>query len=232
MKLTLVTDLASSRTVAGGLPASRARRELPILGRGAAIGCGLPRCVPPLLAPRLAHAAPVVRVHRIYHGSLVDGPGRRSVLQVQGCARACVGCHAGATHNPAGGQPWDAESVAEALLDDGGGPRDGVTLLGGEPTEQAPGVLAVARALRRREPRLHLALYSGYTLEELVAGGVAAVRELLAAVELLLDGPFVAALAGDAGEWRGSRNQRLLVRDLGGDWREVDASYPFLAPHR
>ena len=141
-------------------------------------------------------------------------------------------CHAGATHDPAAGQPWDAESVAEALLDDGGGPRDGVTLLGGEPTEQAPGVLAVARALRRREPRLHLALYSGHTLEELVAGGDAAVGELLAAVDLLLDGPFVAALADDAGEWRGSRNQRLLVRDPGSRWREVDASYPFLDPHR
>lgn len=231
MKLTLVTDLARGGTVAGGLPASRARRELPILGRGEALGCGLPRDAPPLAAPRLAHAAPVVRVHCIYHGSLVDGPGRRSVLQVQGCTRACVGCHAWATHDPDGGQPWDAESVAEALLDDGGGPRDGVTLLGGEPSEQAPGVLAVARALRRREPRLHLALYSGYTLEELIARSDAAVRELLAAVDLLVDSPYVAALADDAGEWRGSRNQRLLVRNPGDDWREVDASYPFLAPH-
>ena len=30
-------------------------------------------------------------------------------------------------------------------------------------------------------------------------------------VDLLIDGPFVAPLAQGAGEWRGSRNQRLIA---------------------
>ena len=32
-----------------------------------------------------------LRVARIYHGSVVDGPGRRSVVQVQGCPIRCPG---------------------------------------------------------------------------------------------------------------------------------------------
>lgn len=32
-----------------------------------------------------------LRVHRIYHHSVVEGPGRRSVLQVSGCERLCSG---------------------------------------------------------------------------------------------------------------------------------------------
>src|SRR5260221_9538765 len=34
-----------------------------------------------------------LRLHRIYHGSLVDGPGRRNVVQVQGCPIRCAGCY-------------------------------------------------------------------------------------------------------------------------------------------
>jgi hypothetical protein len=37
-------------------------------------------------------------------------------------------------------------------------------------------------------------------------------REALDLADLLIDGPFIAALAEGAGEWRGSRNQRLIPR--------------------
>ena len=32
---------------------------------------------------------PVLRVASLYHASVVEGPGRRSVLQVQGCPLRC-----------------------------------------------------------------------------------------------------------------------------------------------
>ena len=37
-------------------------------------------------------------------------------------------------------------------------------------------------------------------------------REALALTDLLIDGRYVAALAAGAGEWRGSRNQRVIPR--------------------
>src|SRR5262245_43228725 len=39
-------------------------------------------------------AQPILRVIRLYHGSVVDGPGRRSVVQVAGCPHFCTGCFA------------------------------------------------------------------------------------------------------------------------------------------
>ncbi len=33
-----------------------------------------------------------IYLYRIYHHSTVDGPGRRSVVQVAGCSIRCAGC--------------------------------------------------------------------------------------------------------------------------------------------
>jgi anaerobic ribonucleoside-triphosphate reductase activating protein len=56
----------------------------------------------------------------------------------------------------------------------------------------------------------HLTLYSGYTLEELLSLTDPAVSQILDLADMLIDGPFVKELSCDAGEWRGSTNQRII----------------------
>ena len=99
-----------------------------------------------------------------------------------------------------------------ALLAPAGLPRDGVTILGGEPFAQPAALAALLRVLKVR--RIHTTVYSGYTLAALRRRPQLAVREALTLTDLLVDGPFVAALAEGAGEWRGSRNQRVIARPL------------------
>jgi len=152
----------------------------------------------------------MLRVHRIYHGSVVDGPGRRSVLQLQGCPLRCPGCYVPETHDPTGGVPQGVDDVVAALLDPIGEPRDGATILGGEPFFQPVGLTAVLRELNARH--VHIVVYSGYTLEALARRREPEVREALRLIDLLIDGPYIAALSAGAGEWRGSRNQRLVPR--------------------
>jgi len=53
-------------------------------------------------------------------------------------------------------------------------------------------------------------VYTGFTLEALARRQDPAVHAALSLTDLLIDGPFVEALAEGAGEWRGSRNQRLI----------------------
>jgi len=73
---------------------------------------------------------------------------------------------------------------------------------------QPVGLAALLRCLKAR--RIHTVVYTGYTLEVLARRAEPAIRAALELTDLLIDGPFVAALADGAGEWRGSRNQRFI----------------------
>ena len=81
---------------------------------------------------------------------------------------------------------------------------------GGEPFAQPAGLLALL--LRLKMHTIHIVVYTGYTLEALARRPEPKIREALALIDLLIDGPFVARLAEGAGEWRGSRNQRVIHR--------------------
>ncbi len=86
-----------------------------------------------------------------------------------------------------------------------------MSILGGEPFQQPDGLLALVRALRARGCG-HLLAYSGYTYEQLrrVAERRPAIGAVLDEIEVLVDGPYFAALADRAGPWTGSGNQRVI----------------------
>ena len=153
-----------------------------------------------------------LRVARVYHGSVIEGPGRRSVVQLQGCPIRCPGCLAPDTHDPAGGVALGVADVADALLHPSGEPRDGVSILGGEPFAQPNGLLALVLSLRALGCG-HILCYSGYTYEVLRrrADRQPAIGDVLDEIDMLIDGPFVAALAEGSGPWTGSANQRVLT---------------------
>ena len=83
-----------------------------------------------------------------------------------------------------------------------------MTVLGGEPMAQADGLAALLHRLKARGT--HTVVYTGYTLETLARRADPAVDFALEHADLLIDGPYLPALSDDAGEWRGSRNQRLI----------------------
>ena len=89
--------------------------------------------------------------------------------------------------------------------------RDGVTILGGEPFAQSSGLYALIRELRKNGCP-HIVCYSGYTLEALQEKAVKqpAIGEVLNEIDILIDGPYIESLAGGAGLWTGSGNQRVI----------------------
>ena len=207
-ELTWILDPATGALVIEGIET----QEVPAL-----VGDLLPpaqdvNCARPLHSQALSSGAdprgPFLRVARLYHGSVVDGPGRRSVVQLQGCPIRCRGCYVPETHDPGGGILLTVGDVVRNLLDPVGEPRDGITVLGGEPFFQPAGLANLLKEVKWRG--LHTVVYSGYTLEVLAHRPEPAVWEALSLINLLVDGPFVAALSEGAGEWRGSRNQRLI----------------------
>jgi organic radical activating enzyme len=100
------------------------------------------------------------------------------------------------------------DALLATLLDPVGAPRDGVTISGGEPFLQASALLQLLRELKARH--VHTVVYAGYTLEALGRRPEPEVRAALRLTDLLVDGPYIAALGDGAGEWRGSRNQRFF----------------------
>lgn len=136
--------------------------------------------------------------------SVVNGPGERFVLWVQGCPLHCCGCI-----NPEfwpfdGGKEVTVADLASRIIATPG--IEGVTYTGGEPTKQAKPLAVLSRILKLHG--LTILSYSGYTLTDLQITSDPAVQELLGELDILIDGPYAQDQAA-ALPWRGSRNQQV-----------------------
>lgn len=137
--------------------------------------------------------------------SIVDGPGLRTTVFVQGCLRHCPGCHNPQTWDPEGGYETDTQEIKDLISRIK--MQDGVTFSGGEPFLQAAALVDVARHVKSLG--LNLWSFSGFKLEELQAG-TPEQQELLKLLDVLVDGPFVLSLRNLDLRFKGSSNQRTL----------------------
>lgn len=148
----------------------------------------------------------LIRVAGVVNDSITDGPGLRYTLFVQGCPHHCPGCHNPQTHPFEGGSLRGAEEIGREILKN---PMlSGLTLSGGEPVCQAAALVPLCQMVR--SGGLEIALYSGYTFEQLAAMEDKEVRELLSLCDVLIDGPFLQQQRSLALLFRGSKNQRIL----------------------
>ena len=147
---------------------------------------------------------------------IANGPGVRVSLFVSGCRHHCKDCFNPETWDFAYGAPFD-EAVMDRILDLMAPDYiRGITYLGGEPfePENQPGLLALSRRIREAYPEKSIWSFSGYLFDrDILAGRLGpweVTRELLACLDVLVDGPFVASLKNLNLRFRGSSNQRLI----------------------
>ncbi|MFE6919673.1 4Fe-4S single cluster domain-containing protein [Nocardia sp. NPDC057663] len=139
-----------------------------------------------------------------------EGPGIRTAIWVQGCAIRCAGCFNPHMWAPAGGDAVPVAEWIEQLIDDAvTAQTEGITLLGGEPFDQAAPLARCAAAVRARG--LSVMTFTGYTYADLRtwARHRRDIADLLAHTDLLADGPFRADLLDHRRPWVGSTNQGL-----------------------
>lgn len=160
-----------------------------------------------------------IRVARYSPRCTVLGPGVRGVLWVQGCERRCPGCVAPETWNVAGGELLDVGFLADFFTRNPS--AEGVTFSGGEPFLQAEALAELVDSVRKKRPDFTFMAYTGFTLEELMAEERHERLELLARLDILIDGPYVQEEHENL-LWRGSRNQRVwfLTPRYESPWRE------------
>jgi anaerobic ribonucleoside-triphosphate reductase activating protein len=135
-----------------------------------------------------------------------EGPGARYALWLQGCGIRCAGCCNPHLFDPKGGERVDP-GVLLAEMAAVRGEIEGVTLLGGEPMDQAGALVPLLQGARGRG--LSVMLFSGFTLGELRARADPAVRDVLALVDVLVDGRYDTSRPEPDRSWAGSTNQRF-----------------------
>ena len=122
-----------------------------------------------------------IRIAGTVGESIVDGPGFRYTLFVQGCPHGCLGCHNPQTHDFEGGQDIELDTLLKDMC------RNpfikGVTFSGGEPFCKAEPLYHLAVELKRKGK--HLMAYSGYTFEQLLELSDPFVKKLLGQLDLL-----------------------------------------------
>ena len=135
---------------------------------------------------------------------MVDGPGFRTSIYCAGCRHQCPGCQ-----NP---QSWafdqGKEMTVEQLMHiiEADPYTRGVTFSGGDPMYQAAAFAELARQIHRRTLK-DIWCYTGFTFESLITQDQ---RELLAELDVLVDGPFKQSLHDPDLLFRGSSNQRII----------------------
>lgn len=148
-----------------------------------------------------------LRIAGTVNDSIVDGPGIRFTVFVQGCPHNCRGCHNPQTHDFNGGTITDTEELLEKIKSN---PLlDGVTFSGGEPFCQAEALASLGKEIKKLG--LNIVTYTGYTFEQLYSS-----REqnnwndLLKVTDVLIDGPFILEQKDWEIKFRGSSNQRYI----------------------
>ena len=147
----------------------------------------------------------MINVAGIIGGSIVDGPGIRTVIFCQGCPHHCQGCH-----NP---ETWEFTEKTMMSTDDlvdiiRSNPLcHGVTFSGGEPFAQAEGFAELAKVLKTMG--YEVASYTGYTFEQLMDGTPEQMC-LLSTLDVIIDGSYRQKERDLSLQFRGSSNQRIL----------------------
>lgn len=132
--------------------------------------------------------------------SIVDGPGLRYAVFVQGCSHGCPGCHNPESQPREGGTLTTTDAVL-AEIRANGLVRD-VTLSGGEPFEQAAACAHLARQLKAEGYGVWT--YTGYLWEDLARIAESAAKEAAKDAATAGDAAQDAAPAGDAASARGA----------------------------
>jgi anaerobic ribonucleoside-triphosphate reductase activating protein len=161
-----------------------------------------------------------MRYAGLIENDLAAAPGLCVTFFTQGCPHRCKGCHNPETWNYEGGKEFYPElihDIINALTANGVNRK--FCIMGGEPLcpENEFLTLLLITEIQKRLPETPIYVWTGYTLEDLLIRG-GKVRQILASIDYLIDGPYQEELRDITLQMRGSSNQRVI------NMREIDFS--------
>ena len=145
-----------------------------------------------------------MRFHDITSCDVNNGEGFRVTLWLAGCTHHCPDPE---TWDFNGGQPF-TEADRDYLISELDHPYiQGLTLSGGDPLDSLDDLLPLVKYIRAKLPSKDIWLYTGYTIEQIKASRL---KAILPYVDVIVDGPYIAAQRDVSLAFRGSANQRII----------------------
>ena len=169
-----------------------------------------------------------LRIYGFSNESIVDGPGIRVVVFVQGCDNACSYCHNTDSWDINGGEEYTVRDIVKKIKKASGRTSRGafhtassnttqkalsqkvrgVTFSGGEPFLQGDALVKIAQAVKPLG--LDITTYSGHIYEDLITLPDESIQALLNVTDYLIDGPYIHEKRNIGLKFRGSANQRII----------------------
>ena len=138
-----------------------------------------------------------IRINSIrYNNSVVDGPGIRTVLFMQGCDIHCKGCQNKSTWNINKGKKIEIDDLVNKLNKKVFNKK--ITISGGEPLMQKEALIELVTKLN--DLKFDIALYTGHQREDVPS-------ILVEKIKYLKSGNFVQKLKTTIKPFVGSENQ-------------------------
>lgn len=143
---------------------------------------------------------------------IANGPGVRVSLFVSGCTHHCKGCFNPEAWDFDYGEPFDRAVMERIVTMMQPQYIRGITYLGGEPFDarNQAGLLELTQLLRARMPEKSIWAFTGYVYDRNLPRVAGVTDALLAELDVLVDGPFIAERKNLSLRFRGSENQRLI----------------------
>lgn len=142
-----------------------------------------------------------------YPVDVVNGEGTRCTLFVAGCTHQCRGCYNQKSWSFDAGVFFDQAMEDQIIRDlqDTRIRRQGLSLSGGDPLHprNVERLLPLVKRVKTECPGKDIWCWTGYQLAELNQQQ----KEMLAYIDVLIDGKFIQEQADPSLVWRGSANQ-------------------------
>ncbi len=155
-----------------------------------------------------------LRINKAHWPVTVLGYGRRIGIWLQGCSIHCPNCCSQDTWPLDEGRRMKVSDLLDWCKLTSGNEIDGVTISGGEPFEQAQGLLSLLKALRTWQHEsareLDILCYSGFSWKHLKQNH----EDILALLDVVIADPYIHTM--ESSPLRGSSNQTIqLLTQIG-----------------
>ena len=154
-----------------------------------------------------------MRYADVIWNDIAAGDGLCVSFYTQGCPHHCLGCHNPQTWDFEGGKEFPASLLDELIIRlNAQGIQRPLCILGGEPlcNENLFLTNLLVSTVREKSPHTKILIWTGYTYEELEKNGSPHMKNILANVNTIIDGPYIQEERDITLKMRGSRNQRII----------------------